>query len=39
MPHGLWNCLRVDIHGGPNVGVAQQFLLYLRVNTECSQKR
>jgi hypothetical protein len=34
----LWDCLRVDVHGRSYVGVAQQFLLHLDVNTERSQK-
>jgi hypothetical protein len=38
LPHGLRNCLRVDVHGCPNVGVSQQFLLHFHVNTERPKK-
>ena len=37
-PHRLWDRLRVDVHGCPNVSVAQQFLLHLHVHTERSEK-
>lgn len=35
--HSLWNRLRVDVHGRPNIGVPQQLLLYFHVDTERSQ--
>jgi hypothetical protein len=37
-PHRLWDRLRVDVHGCPNVRVTQQFLLHLHVHTKRSEK-
>ena len=37
-PHRLWDRLRVDVNGCPNVSVAQQFLLHLHVHTKRSEK-
>ena len=28
------NRVRVDIHRGPNIGVSQEFLLHLKIDTE-----
>jgi hypothetical protein len=38
IPHRLWDCLRVEVHGCPNVSVAQQFLLHLHIHTKRSEQ-